>query len=760
VKFKLLFIILYLIVGLVPYFGAIDKVYPQILYLSILNLFSFIFVIKKEKRNSLKALNKVSNNWSLLLYFLFLFWSLITILFSINKLESVYTINEIFVQLSSFLFILYFLSKINNLKNTFLYIIISLIIIDCAFVLIPYFSEIYLIGSPTQRGMIYRGYTGNINILAYIMLIKYPFLIYFNFIKKGNFKFNFILKCIITFIITSIFATRSAIISLLTISALIYLLTYIYNRHVQSNYKIRSLFKIIFLPLIIAFLLNNIQTFIFNTGSVQSRLATFSNISADFSLDSRFKYYSSAIQSFLEKPLFGKGIGSWEYESIKYAKEDLTDYVVPYHAHNDYLEILAETGFLGFVLYFGIIIIPLIYLFKYFFNKNTSKELKLFSVFFIASLVVYLIDSMFNFPFDRAVQQIHLAFILATIIILFKFKFSTLRNNNFIFIIILSLIPLSILASSRYFIQATHQNILITQFNRSDFSKPPLDEINRYDYKSKNLSATALPLSVIRGLYHLKNDKPEEALNYFRDGIKANPYIYISESFLGYTFDVLGQRDSAIVYTKQAFENLPKNAIHYANYINSLVQFRDSLKIKEIYNSIENKANELYAEVYLLAMSQITDPSNSQFTLDNIEFDFQSGSDRLKKGYYVLQVGEDNMYIADYNYQLGLEYFENGNFNEAYKSFKAASEINPFEYSYKENTANTLLRLGRDDDALVILNQMINEDKNYSPKSFYLRGLVLYDKNKKLEACHDLKIANDAGILGDSKIYERLCIQF
>ena len=59
-------------------------------------------------------------------------------------------------------------------------------------VFVPYFNEISQVGSPLQRGQIYRGYTGNINILAYVMLIKIPFIIYYQIINKGNKAFTFL----------------------------------------------------------------------------------------------------------------------------------------------------------------------------------------------------------------------------------------------------------------------------------------------------------------------------------------------------------------------------------------------------------------------------------------------------------------------------------------------------------------------------------------------------------------------------------------
>ena len=94
---------------------------------------------------------------------------------SINLSESLATLGEIFSLLVSFVFLIYFISKISNIKRVFFYVIMSLLIFEVVSVIVPYLYEIINIGSPSQRGQIYRGYTGNINILAYLLLIKLPF---------------------------------------------------------------------------------------------------------------------------------------------------------------------------------------------------------------------------------------------------------------------------------------------------------------------------------------------------------------------------------------------------------------------------------------------------------------------------------------------------------------------------------------------------------------------------------------------------------
>ena len=54
---------------------------------------------------------------------------------------------------------------------------------------------------------------------------------------------------------------------------------------------------------------------------------------------------------FKENPFFGNGIGNWKIISVKYDAPFMKDYIVQYHAHNDFLQFLAETGIFGFIFY-------------------------------------------------------------------------------------------------------------------------------------------------------------------------------------------------------------------------------------------------------------------------------------------------------------------------------------------------------------------------------------------------------------------------
>jgi len=752
-----LFLALYVCVGLVPYLSAADKVVPQVLYLNILSTFAFIYVGLVQKKNIFKEFSATLNNWSFILYFLFFIWSSITIINSLNISESIRTLGEVYTLLVAFLFLIYFVSKINNIKKVFFYVIIGLTTIEVVSVIAPYIMEISE-GAQTQRDRIYRGYTGNINILAYILLIKFPFLVYFQITKRGYYKLNFLLSVLTVFIIFSIFATRSAMLTMFFITILIFcFIMFVKSFHLRQS--ITTLVKPLFLPLLIGLILNNLESSLSSSQSFQSRLSTLNEIQEDTSLSQRARYYKAAFESFLEKPIMGKGIGTWEFESIPYERLEMNNYVVPYHAHNDYLELVAETGIIGVILYFGMIFFICYHLLRKILDRELDQDTKLFSIFLIISFSVYLIDSLFNFPFDRIIQQIHLFFLLAISINILKLKPLKSNLTSQIIPLILLLIPISIYSSSRVFRSSQHQAIFLKAFNTGDYSTPSLDVIDKFEMNYPSLSATTLPMSSIKGMYYLKQQKYREAIPLFRKGIKDNPYLHISESFLGYSLDMIGEKDSSLYFTKKAFDYMPKNEVHYANYINSLYQLRDSVTIKKVFSSLPPDKSSYYDEIYLLTMASLVDPGNTDFTLSGLDINVESGNDRLKRGFYSLQVGESDMFKADELYQIGLYFFKEENFVAAAESFINANKLNPYELAYKENAANALLKTGEDERALDVLNDLIDNYNSSSPKAHYLRGLTLFSMGKENEGCADLKYAYDQGFISDTRIYQMICLE-
>ena len=93
--------------------------------------------------------------------------------------------------------------------------------------------------------------------------------------------------------------------------------------------------------------------------------------------------YLTAINMFKDKPLFGLGIKGFR-KNCNDQKYIHGNYGCTTHPHNTYLQLLAETGFLGFIILFYVFLMFSIYMFKHF--LKTLKKKSLFSDFEICLL--------------------------------------------------------------------------------------------------------------------------------------------------------------------------------------------------------------------------------------------------------------------------------------------------------------------------------------------------------------------------------------
>ena len=137
----------------------------------------------------------------------------------------------------------------------------------------------------------------------------------------------------------------------------------------------------------------------------------------------------------LKNPILASGLGNWKIASISEGKEHINGYTVPYHAHNDFIHVFTETGFIGGIAYLGIFICISIYLLRLLYNKNKESgilEIKYF--FLLLPLLVYGIDAGLNFPVARPLMQSSLALFCGLVLSLYlsqiKKKIPNKSNQN------------------------------------------------------------------------------------------------------------------------------------------------------------------------------------------------------------------------------------------------------------------------------------------------------------------------------------------
>ena len=420
--FKII-LVLYLFVGIVPNMEAIDKVVTQWLYLNVLNtiVLATLFTLKID-------IKKYFLNKSSLLFTLLFLWSLLSIFFTINKVESLVVLSQLFALTISFIILLICFSKIENAFKYFSTIITFYLIIELIRIYLPFSNSDFDLSLIFKRSSYFLGFAANVNITAFSILYKIPFFIYTIFNLKKIKTAGLIFLCLIVFSLVffasgTLNSTRGAILTYSLLSpVLLVLATILYFKLKQKRLLIISLTY--FLALVLSFPINSfVSDYLDQSESnLSNRVSSLVSLidqerETDTSINQRLAFYSQALNHISENPIFGTGIGNWKIKSIDTNKENIIGYQVPYHVHNDFLEIATEIGLIGLALY-----LLLLYngfkkvVFKTWnivFSRNPLDQNYIMWITAFLYFLIFVIDSNLNFPFSRPIVIIILITILA-----------------------------------------------------------------------------------------------------------------------------------------------------------------------------------------------------------------------------------------------------------------------------------------------------------------------------------------------------------
>ena len=394
------FIILYLVIGYVGAFDAADEIATQWLYLSIINTLSFSYFLYLKQPLSIKTFDNLSIK---------LFGSLIilcsfSILVSINKTEAIVALTKWIMVFISLAFLTVHLENSKTNFKTISIILTIFLSYEIFRSIIPYFQIIEITDFSFSFSNSLKGVTGNKNITAASILIKVPFCFFLYRNSKTN--LSRILLFFILFIATYnilLLSSRAMMLALIIILSLII----VYN--LKTKNSVKNILKSVALDLspfllslfIFSIIYSNDETF-----SLDQRMSKINT--SDESTNQRLRFYMHGLKHTMSNPFIGVGLGNWKVKSIDYDSENIISYIVPYHLHNDFLELGTELGILGMLIYILIFINPVSIIIRLI--KNNPKSLSYYII--LMSGGVFFIDSNLNFPMHRPIVLVFFIFLL------------------------------------------------------------------------------------------------------------------------------------------------------------------------------------------------------------------------------------------------------------------------------------------------------------------------------------------------------------
>jgi O-antigen ligase/tetratricopeptide (TPR) repeat protein len=756
------FLIAYLCLGFVPNWEAVDKIAPQWLLMGVVNTLAVLYVGFHRASYGQRISQTLSTTLSFT-YIGFILWAACSYFYAINPTEVLVNISRQVNVLVMFLVMGFFVYHLKS-KKTFLSFVITAILSIEIYAVLNEALQMVNTSGVISAGTL-KGVTANRNITAFSIAIKIPFVLFL--IHKNHktlYKLIFSGIILLSILCLSMIQSRASFLAVgLIILAFLGLCIVLFLN--DKNKKHLFQFGYLFLPFILAVALN--QALLSDKGAdALARASTISAGTNDGSVNQRLRYYEDVLTHLSSHPIFGVGLGNWKLKSIDYDSKDIIGYVVPYHAHSDFIQLGAELGIIGFLLYLGVFVWAVFFVYRLIRYSMLSVEEKVFLFLLITALGVYSVDANLNFPIARPQVLVVWTLIMALINYYYikeqhaKNPIETKQALNYTFlgIALLALLP-SIYISNKVYESLKGQMFLLQDFNSNQFNVP-LNQIDNLVPDIPNITVTTIPINSIKARYYFNANKYDEALALLDEGTSANPYLYYSEVLRSQIFQSRGQLDSASVYARKAFFGLPNNALHASHYINIINQTRDREALEEAFEGLVAKNDYNNWKNYLIVASQLNPPKEQKLVERAKRAAQLFPLDQSIQGLYrSIAVGPEAVNKGAAFSNAGLALFNQADYINAALNFEKAIAQNPLEYSYYENAATANYLTGNLDKAVDQIDIVIKDMNPLDGKCEYIKALIYIKLGDPIGACPLLQTSVDSGYQQALGTFNQYCNQ-
>ncbi|WP_264537701.1 O-antigen ligase family protein [Flavobacterium sp. N1736] len=664
----LLFTGLILVVDFLPHKGM-TTINPQFLYLSLLNLVFGIYVCFNLKLISKDLVPILKKSYIFRSYLVFLFISLLSIIVAGNTSLFFTKITQLLIVFCLFINLCILLKD----KIDLLYKIIIIISIGAFFQSWQVFNEFMQTYKASIDSALIRmtGNAGNVNILAASLTIKIPFLL-LGITHFTNYK-KLLLLITLLLVTTVIFLTgaRTALLSTILIF-LIYIFSYLKINSFSKAYLLKV--SILILPLLISIF---ISTNMFKK-TTNSRYVSIDNKlqqinTEDASSQARLRYWGNAIKLSKQNPFLGVGLGNYLIESIPYEATTENDSIVSLNTHNDFLEITAETGIVN-----GFVFLSL-FVFVFFVNAkkiiySTDPDVRTVAMLTLMLVVVYGMDSLFNFPLYRPTMQIFLSLLLSLTVInkLVLDDFKLLKNHKIKLYPILLLVTIITTYSAYLINKASTLEDLIKKDDINHQTKGALtgDEVISRLPLYPNVFNTSEAYYEYAGIYYLREKNYEKAYVCFSKASKINPYTGRINYYKHLISKEKNNVDSAYVYIKEAFYLRPRDLFYYQHSTSLAAVKKDTTEILKEYK-LFSKYRKI-AETWSIPATELQKAKYNEKSLNSF---IDHGLKEMPND-STLKKLKSNLLVKKYTLD-GQVLLSQSKFNESLESFKEALKIDP-----------------------------------------------------------------------------------
>ncbi|AXG69268.1 O-antigen ligase [Kordia sp. SMS9] len=641
------FLLLYMMSCFIPLLNAMDYDAPQWLYVSLLNIVALIFIVKNNHFFQAFQLQKTAKLYLGLLAGFFTVGCL-SMITAINASESLVHLSRFVNIIVAFFCVYTFVRK--NPKAFFVFACkVSIVLVGFyGWRAVNYFyGNAALMRSLEFVNGLRSGFS-NVNIYTAFIAVQLPLLIYGFIHFTKIWKYTSLLAIILGMMALFLVGSRSAMVSLsfMFLCILGFLLFGIIKKKNTASLKKETIILAL-TPLFVILMVVNVnkiekgtmnslddmlnpknidfykgKTIAENSAVKEGKIANNTiTIQKKSNLSSgRFSLWALAIRNFKKSPILGVGYGNYKAVGKREHYQNFNNnkgaFANPRRAHNDFLEKLAETGIVGFLLYVSLFVFPLLWFFKLM-RTETSYEMQwvYFAIFLVAAS--YTFDALLNFPLERPPIQFYFIFTVSLLIAFTRSKKSdqpATSNKKLPYALFGILFLFSVVSTaSNYAILSAYQlqrNLRTDLMGKTLFSdkklKNSFESVKKQWTNYPQLSYVGTVNNVFLANYAIKAKQYDEALKILNESKSYNVDALLVKSFKAEIFlNVKDNLDSAQYYSEQVFDIFPAFKTNYymlkkiyakrkdtASLLNAMHRY-SKYNPRDI-NEWETKANTMY----------------------------------------------------------------------------------------------------------------------------------------------------------------------
>lgn len=381
---------------------------PRYLLLTIfMAVYVLGFYLLQKQEVQLPGITK----WVFLTGLVFFIWNIICLAGALNKAAGYFEINRLLVNLVLLLIIADLFAKDSHAMNRISKVIAIVGIVHALVVVMQYYGWAFA-NLPGANALPY-GLMANRNLMGSAQTFLLPFELYLLYRSAGSWKALAGISLFMTLVSIVLSQTRSAWLSTVVLLIVSLVLVFIFIRSMRKKWLITTL-VVLGAGILTGVFLTVIDKEGTLSAELKNRSVSFVNAAADTgiskkSANDRIVLWKKTMEMSKTHLLTGVGPSNWNLSISTYGTSELSwndSFYIPDRVHNVYLQMAAELGLPGLLLFLAFWICIIVAGWQAI-RMATNDDDKMTIIILMSGLAAFASDCMLSFPQERIEHMLY-----------------------------------------------------------------------------------------------------------------------------------------------------------------------------------------------------------------------------------------------------------------------------------------------------------------------------------------------------------------